>query len=160
MNEPDTEFFEAELRRLRPAPLPAELKARLERARPESSGRTFPEPRAAGGLAAWWGWLRWLAPVAAASLVLWLLVGRPGRQPGHPSQPASFGPGLNADEVVIDRTLLTSFDTVATLPDGEPVRLRCRQWLEAVTLRDSARGIEVEQRTPRLDIVPIALETY
>jgi hypothetical protein len=62
--------------------------------------------------------------------------------------------------VVIDRTLLTAFEAQATLPDGEPLRLRCRQWIESVTLRDSARGIEVEQRVPRLEVVPIRFETY
>jgi len=27
-------------------------------------------------------------------------------------------------------------------------------------LRDSASGIEVEQRTPRLEVVPVSFETY
>lgn len=161
MNEPDLELFEAELRRLHPAQLPAELQARLEQARPQGPSRSSAGPADQAGGGTWWQWLRWLAPAAVAGLVLLGMVARTGLQPGSQPQPAAtVGPGLNADQVVIDRTLLHSFDAVATLPDGEPIRLRCRQWLEAVTLRDSARGIEVQQRTPRVEILPMAFETY
>jgi hypothetical protein len=93
-------------------------------------------------------------------LVLALVVARNQRDGSAPPRTARVEPTLKADEVVIDRKLLASFDTVANLPDGEPVRFRCREWVDAVTLRDSGRGVEVEQRTPRLEVVPVSFETY
>jgi|YelNatPaOPRAMG01_1025707.scaffolds.fasta_scaffold21940_3 hypothetical protein len=161
MIEPDNEVFEAELRRLKPARLPAALRARLDQAGAEALGQPVPATEPTTGWQWWWLRLRWLAPAAAVGLAVMLGVTRIHREPSraaHPPAPAA--PALHANEVVIDRTLLTAFDALATLPDGEPVRLRCRHWIESVTLRDSARGIEVEQRVPRLEVVPISFETY
>jgi hypothetical protein len=56
--------------------------------------------------------------------------------------------------------LVAAFDAVARLPDGQPVRFRCREWSDGVVLRDSARGIVIEQRMPRLEVVPVSFETY
>ena len=67
---------------------------------------------------------------------------------------------LRADNVEIDRQLVTSFDTVTQLPNGEPVRLQCREWLDAVVLRDSARGVVIERQVPRFEVVPVRFETY
>ena len=160
MNEQDNELFEAELRRLKPARLPDELQVRLgsppaARRRPDVRQRRMTE------VGAGWQWLRWLAPAAVAGLVLLLGVARVYRSKDVGTViPEAGSPALRADQVEIDQRLLASFDAVATLPDGEPVRFRCREWVDAVTLRDSTRDVEVVQRTPRLEIVPVSYATY
>lgn len=67
---------------------------------------------------------------------------------------------LKADSVQIDRQLVASFDAVARLPGGEPIRFRCREWVDEVVLQDKARGLVVEQRAPRLEVIPVRFETY
>ena len=64
------------------------------------------------------------------------------------------------EDVEIDRQLVALFETVAKLPSGVPVRLRCQEWTDDVVLRDSARGLVIERRTPRLEVVPVSLETF
>jgi hypothetical protein len=98
------------------------------------------------------------AAVAAALLVWWPF--RPeNRQPSRPLVPAAE-PALKADDVEIDQQLVAAFDAVARLPDGQPIRFRCREWADAVVLTDTARGLVIEQRTPRLEVVPVSFETY
>ena len=46
------------------------------------------------------------------------------------------------------------------MPDVEPVRFRLRHWLDAVTVRDSVRGVEVVQRIPRIEVVPVSFDSY
>jgi hypothetical protein len=164
MNDRDElERFEAELHRLKPAALPEEFMARLAAAQPVF--RTQPPIRPQSTpFDTWWRLLRWLAPVtAAAALVavalVWQLPKPEVKSPsGHLA--VSAKPALKADDVEIDRQLVAAFDAVARMPGGEPVRFRCREWTDNVVLRDSARGVVVEQRTPRLEIVPVRLETY
>jgi hypothetical protein len=67
---------------------------------------------------------------------------------------------LKADDVKIDQELVSSFDTVARLPGGEPVRFRCNQWLDEITLSNKAQGLVLQERTPRLEIVTVGFETY
>ena len=161
MNERDYEVFEAELRRLKPARLPDPLHARLEDPPPmapaQSEVRRPSRAPAPGG----WLWLRWLAPATVAVLAVLVVVSQ-GDHHRNTSPPAISPsvPSLRADQVEIDRQLLDSFDTVAELPDGEPVRFRCQQWVDAVTLRDSASGVEVVQRTPRIKVVPVSFAVY
>jgi hypothetical protein len=77
------------------------------------------------------------------------------------SMPVSFRiKPPRAEEIEIGRTLLATFDAVAELPSGEPVRFRCQQWADTTMFRDRARGINVEQSTPRLEVVPVSLDTY
>jgi hypothetical protein len=163
MNEPDPNLpFEAELQRLKPAEPPAGFAARLAAA--AAAGRALPQPEAQPGPAAlatvWTRLLRRLVPTAGVAalglgIVLWWL-GRPEVDP--PTRHAT--PALRADDVQIDREDIAAFDTVALMPGGEPVRFRCRKWTDRVTLRDSARGIVIEERTPRLEVVPVSFETY
>jgi hypothetical protein len=49
---------------------------------------------------------------------------------------------------------------VAQLPNGEPVRFRCREWRDDVVVRDPGRGLVIERSTPRLEVVPISVETF
>jgi hypothetical protein len=67
---------------------------------------------------------------------------------------------IKADDVEINQELVSSFDTVARLPGGEPVRFRCQKWMDQTVINDKARGLTIEQRTPRLEIVPVRFETY
>jgi hypothetical protein len=69
-------------------------------------------------------------------------------------------PTLKTDDVEIDRRLVAAYDAVAQLPGGEPVRFHCREWADNVVLRDQVRGVVIEQRTPRMEIVPVRIETY
>ena len=97
-------------------------------------------------------WLRWLAPVSAVGLVVFVSV--------YQFPWAIQSGGLKADEVELNHRLVSSFDAVAELPDGEPVRFRVREWSDESVFHDSARGLVVERNTPRLEVVPVAFETY
>jgi hypothetical protein len=163
MNDREHEPFEAELRRLKPAEPPEEFMARLAAARPMPRAQSSVRSRAAWQPGVWRVPLRWLAPAMAAAVVAVLLVWQPSKpEAGRPGPPviAPAKPALKADDVEIDRHLVAGFDAVARLPGGEPVRFRCREWMDSVVLRDSARGVEVEQHTPRLEVVPVGFETY
>ena len=161
MNERDHELFEAELRRLKPAQVPDELQTRLADLRPMRPAQSEVRRPSRAPATGWWLWLRWLAPATVALLAVLVVVFKGGNH-RNPTPPAisSSAPALNADQVEIDQQLLGSFDTVAEMPDGEPVRMRVHQWMDAVTLRDSASGVEVVQRTPRVRVVPVSFAVY
>ena len=156
MSDCDHELFEAELRKLAPAPPPAELMAKLAAAIPQPSTLS-PQP-------SWHLLLRWLVPATAATalaaaLLVWWSSNPGGQRRGRPAV-ALLQTASKADNIEIDRQLVAAFDAVARLPDGQPVRFRCREWADAVVLRDPARGLVIESRTPRLEVVPVSLETY
>ena len=161
MNEREHELFEAELRRLKPARMPDEFESRLNAQAPVPSHEFASRSRSQMSLLDTSSWLRWLAPATALALALLAVLSQlhRGRNSAPPITPASV-PALKADLVEIDRQLLGSFDAVADMPDGEPVRFRFQQWMDAVTLRDSVRGVEVVQRTPRIEVVPVSFATY
>jgi len=164
MSKSEPEDFEQELQKLRPANSPEELLSRLAQALPER--RTGPAPRAGNRplIRRWSSLLRWLAPATIAAsicLALWFL--RPTSAVTSPHRPSATRPvdsALTADKVEIDRQLVVDFDAVARLADGRPVRFRCREWMDQVLLQDSGKGVVVEQRVPRLEVVPIGFETY
>ncbi len=160
MKDREIEPFEAELRSLKPARPPEELIARLAEARPalptpiQADHRPWP----------WWRIASWIAPATAGvALVAALLIGRLNpadnavkTQPGATPTPPVF----QADNVEIDQQLVASFDAVAEMPDGAPVRFRCREWTDQVVLRDSAQGVVIERRVPRLEIEPVRFEVF
>ena len=161
MNEQEHELFEAELRRLKPARVPGEFESRLSTPPPLPSREFQTGRRSQVWRGGWSSWLRWLAPAAAAAMALLLIVSLLNRGSiSAPPTKAASAPMLKADQVEIDRQLLGSFDAVANMPEGEPVRFRFQQWMEAVTLRDSVRGVEVVQRIPRIEMVPVSFATY
>ncbi len=175
MNEFDPELFEAELRKLRPARPPADLMARLAEAQPatwdQAPAVVEPPPRASISQPSaldpqplWTLLLRWLGPAAAAAALLAaLLVALPhSKRPNEPAKVAGVPKktASNTGEVEIDRQLVALFDAVAQLPSGQPVRFRCRQWDDEVVFRDPKTGVEIERRTPRLEVVPVSLEVY
>ncbi len=164
MNKFDSDPVERDLQTLRPAKAPAALLARLEAAlrpapAPAPARRVVSSPESQP-----WTWLRWVAPATVgAALVIALLAWKPwtARVAPTPKQVSHAPtPAPKVEEVELDRQLVDVFDAIARLPDGERVRFRCREWSDDLLLRDSASGVEVEKRAPRLEIIPIRFETY
>jgi hypothetical protein len=124
----------------------------------------FPQPSALNPRPLWRLLLRWLVPATmTAALVAVLVAWWPHARKQPPrvqavTAPPKAAPGT--EEVEIDRQLVALFDTVAKLPSGEPVRFRCREWTDEVVLRDPARGLVIERHTPRLEVVPVSIETF
>lgn len=162
MKDFELEQFEAELEALRPAhPDPAALeRLRSELSAKRAAGQALSPTSPAGPPN--WTFLRWLIPgaIAACTLALgWITYRDSGRRTAPPVAVVA-APALKADKVEIDRQWVADFDAVARLPDGVPLRFRCEQWLDKVRVRDSATGLVLERTTPRLEIVPVSLETY
>ena len=161
MNEHELERYEAELRRMPPARLPEHFMARLQASKPGPEPARRLRLQSASDWPRWWSLGRWLAPamaVAVAGLLLgrgkfnWDSIG------GHKRPVAAYG--LKVDDVQVDQELVSSFDVVATLPGGQPVRFRCRQWKDQLVVTDKSRGVEIEQNSPRVEVVPVRFETY
>jgi hypothetical protein len=156
----DLERFEQELRSLKPARPPAEFMERLRELEP---ARVAPQADSHGQTQWLWAHLvRWLVPataVLAAAGFVWFKYSHPKTQHGR-SLAVTVPPPLKADSVQIDEQLVGAFDAVGRLPNGEPVRFHCREWMDNVVLRDKTRGVVIEQRTPRVEVVPVRFETY
>lgn len=160
MSEWDPELFEKELAKLKPAKPPEGFMRRMAEEATIAPSQSSSRPASP---ISWWTWLRWAVPATAALAILiaWL-----GRQPGQAvpdraaSAPRLAQPPIKADNIEIDQRLVATFDAIGQLPDGEPVHLRCREWVDGVTLRDSARGVVIERQAPRFEIVPVRFETY
>jgi hypothetical protein len=166
----DFKALEAELQRARPASPPSDFLQRLmlEPPRQVAAGRqknaAQTHPVCSQRLSrtgfpdsiAWIAWVRrwlWWTAATAGLALLGAVAWQAGRHGVH-------GTALKADDVQIDRHLVSTFDTVAPLPSGEPVRFRCEEWMDEVVLRDSKRGIEVARRVPRIELVPVRFEIY
>ena len=167
MNEREIEQFEQELQKFKPAQPPEDFMARLS-----SQAYTHKsQARQPGALSALFAslrfdWfkqhgLRWAVPACAVIAVFLALAHFVPHQPVKDSKTASAQPpAIKADEVQINHELVSTFDAVARLPDGEPVRFRCRQWMDEVVLSDNGHGVTIEQRSPRVEIVPVGFDTY
>jgi len=163
----EQEKLEAQLRQLRLGKLPEKLVERLQTAVSPSLTFSPKAPPQLSSAPSFLQILRWLIPATAAILitaVIWR-----GQQdstrlvvPSDSSQKAvaTTRPSLKADNVQIGKELVSSFDAVATLPGGEPVRFRCQQWMNKVVVDDEKQGLLVENRTPRFVVVPVGFETY
>ncbi len=161
MNEQDLQSFEAELHSWKPAPAPPELVTRVEAALPNpASVQAQAVRRPTWHLPEFW---RWFAPATALAAIAltFALVQWKHTQPGTPvatAQPAATKGG--SDVVEIDRELVASYDAIAELSSGVPVRFHCQEWEDKFVFRDPLRGISIERRTPRLEVVPVSLEIY
>jgi hypothetical protein len=159
MMEEQQERFETELRRVTPASLPTDLMDRLRAAKTGSLGT--PKLRRVFGSVDWSLWLRWLiaaTPVAVAAIVFVRLELRLGTGPGKISSAASVG--IKANAIQVNHALVSSFDAVAELPGGEPVRFRCREWMDQMVMSDDSHGMVIKQSSPRVEVVPVRFETY
>ncbi len=158
----DEQQFEAELKRVAPARPPEAFMARLRAAKPSVGTYQSLAPKGDFGVAGWMRALRWLAAgtvaaVLAAGLFAWR------RAPGHVasgSDATVAAAPLKADGVQIDQELVATFDAIGRLPGGEAIRFRCREWVDQVVVRDQARGLVVQERAPRVEVVPVRFETY
>lgn len=158
----ELEELEKELAAMRPAPAPESLLNRLRKLPPRSIATQRGE---APGFAIWFS--RLFRPLAATAVVImaavsagwWLQVRQHDALP-KPTPAAQLDPVLTASEVDIEQTLVASFETVARLPDGQSVRFRYEEWLDEFRVRDDMRGMVVERREPRVELVPIRSETY
>ena len=156
--------LESELCRLTPAAPPQDFMVRL--AAIPSPAQRQPEVRASRVPVAdgWRLMVRWLVPVTAGvalviSALLWWLP-TTGPKAADPSLPHTAQAATQPNAVQIDRELVAAYDALAELPGGEPVRFRCQEWMDAVTLRDAASGVLIEQRTPRFEVVAARLDTF
>ena len=160
MNNPEPDVFEQELRRLRPAAPPVEVSRTLLAARPVTH-RRHQDHAPAASLATLI--MRWLIPATAvlvAAVFWWRSHPRHSAESVLTNHSAMLTPAIEADHVQLEEKLLRSFDTVAVLPGGEPVRFRCMEWVDEITFRDKERGVTIEQRSPRVEVVPVRFETY
>lgn len=172
LHDQEVEAFEAELRKVKAAPAPDALVSRLLAAQPKPQPTVFDRVHSEPQTYAWLRLLRWLAPATALGALLLVTLGRypsvpTGRSGTNSQQPQADSASLasavqpgNKDEIEIGRTLVATFDAVAEMPSGEPVRFRCQEWADTTVFRDRARGVSIERSTPRLEIVPISFETY
>lgn len=163
MNDSELQAFEAELRKLRPAIPPESLSRRLAEARLGTVTKNSQQIKGNSDeafVAAIPTWLRWFVP-AAAVLILGVIVWTTQHFSPRPgAQIAKDTPRLRADDVSVERELVSSFDAIAELPGGEPVRFQFQEWMDDVKVRDSARGLLIQKRSPRVEIVPVRFETY
>lgn len=160
MMQEEQERLEASLRQILPAAPPPDLVERLRAAPVEAQAisrratvRTF---RWRDVFVGWRG-LAVAVPASAVMLIAWLGL----RSVAMPDKvKSSDASGIRADAVQVDHSLVASFDTVAQLPDGEPVRFRCREWQDNVVIHDDAHGVVISKSSPRVEVVPLRFETY
>lgn len=163
MTDHEQTRFEAQLRQLKPGKLPEELVERIQ-----TAVSVVPAPRAASArqFPGVLQFLRWLIPTAAAAgiaLVVWHYerdTAQSGFSKGDAQEGSVAAVPLQPDNVQIGKELVSSFDAVATLPSGEPVRFRCQQWINTVVVDDERRGLVMQSRMPRVVVVPVGFETY
>jgi len=170
VTDQELEKFEQQLRRSQPAKPPELFTARLLAAEPhtedslDSMEAAPPVSLVPGYMRMLRQSLRWLIPataVALGALVIWRgNLPTTGRPAGPEANNPTASPALTANDVKIDQQLISSFDAVTTLPSGEPVRFRCENWMDQVVLSDKSRGLIVENRQPRFEVVAMGFDTY
>lgn len=161
MNDRDIERLEIELGKLKPAPPPPELISRLAVAPSVKLRSRAARSGSPSRAEVWWRWLWPVSALTAATVLLLLVAGRESAPLGTPQRSATVSaPVSRIKDIEFDRQLVTAFDAIAQMPNGQPVRFRCREWTDDVIVRDPVQGIVIERRTPRLEIVPVRVETY
>ena len=167
MTDLEQENFEAELRRINPAKPPEEFVVRLTAMKPPVKTCSHEVRRPVPAASDFVKLLRWLIPATAvvlAAAIVWRSNLPSASQQAIPAtgpqNSIAATPALKADEVQIGQELVSSFDAVARLPGGEPVRFRCEKWMDQVVVSDKTQGLVVANRTPRFEVVPVGFETY
>jgi hypothetical protein len=163
MNDSELDAFEKELRLLRPSRPPGALTRQLLAAAPAPApGTRSTACHESGNSPAWpfAQWFGWLAPTMAVlicGLFVWMSEQRVSKQ-GIPAH--GMADRLRADDISVDQHLVSSFDAIAELPDGEPVRFQYREWRDTVNVRDLSRGVAIQRESPRIEVIPVRFETY
>ena len=163
MMQEEHEQLETLLRQIPPATPPPDL---MERLRVATAETPPVKRRAAGqihrtfhwtGLFAGWRGLAVAVPASAMIVLAWLGL-RLATVPDEAR--AAAVSGIKANAVQVDHSLVASFDTVAQLPGGVPVRFRCREWQDDVVIHDDTHGVVISKSTPRVEVMPVRFETY
>jgi len=172
MSDFEQETLENELASLRPARLAEDFAADLSRKLAGAQPEAKPSRALTIGTSFLAGWLRWVVIPAAAVGVLFAVLplyratstrAKPTQKPmlaERASPAASTVSVLKPDAILVSEELVGNFDAVTQLPNGAPVRVRCQEWVDEVQLRDPARGVWVERRKPRVEIVRVGYEVY
>lgn len=156
MSNEDWKTIEKELERLSPAPLPAEFEKRLYAARPVMADPQL--HRSLQPSSSVWRILRlrWIAPAfATAVAIIWFCLPRQSTVSNSPAISEARFTRLTVDRVEIDRQLIDAFEGLAQMPDGQPLRFRCYDWVEHVRLCDSIQNVVFERNEPHREIIPV-----
>lgn len=161
MTDEEQQRFEYELARLKASRVPPELMQRLLNARPVVKPIQVQEVSLAGMLVDLFNKFRWgFAGAALTVLLLFVAISQRGGSVKTVASTPLAATGIKADALEINHTLVSSYDAVAELPDGQPVRFHCRKWNDGVLMRDAARNLIISQSVPRVEVVPVRFETY
>jgi hypothetical protein len=161
LNELEQQQYEEELRRTRPTRPPENFMARLQKAKPSIEPARMVVAQRADTAAGWRDVLRWLVPALGLAVVALLMVrARLNPEISLPAKPVAAVYGMKADDVQVSHELVSSYDVVATLPGGQPVRFHCQKWNDQLVMTDTNRGVEIVQSNPRVEVVPVRFETY
>ena len=161
MTENELARFEAELKRAQPARLSEKFMAKLRAAKRGNGALDRESLQSEGVWRPGWSLWAWLSSALAVIAVGFIVVhGKLHRQLNSIQQPLAIDYGLKADDLQVNQELISSYEVVATLPTGEPVRFRCRKWEDQLVVKDKKRGVEIQQDSPRVEVVPVRFETY
>lgn len=144
--------LEAELKGLRPAPLPPALVARVEAALAEAP--TAAPARPQGGNIAWfWPFLT----AAAAALAMTF-----APQPPSPAGKDSLAQSETALKPIKAENVLVSAqdEGLVTLPDGTPARRARLQYVDTITFKNPRTNASLVWTVPREEvrIVPVSFQ--
>ncbi|HEY1110179.1 MAG TPA: hypothetical protein VGE76_16120 [Opitutaceae bacterium] len=145
--------LEAELKSLRPAPLPATLVARVEVDLAEPPVTMPARPR--GGNVAWF----WPFLTAAAAALAMTFAPRP---PVTAEGKASIADGGATLKPIAAENLLVSAqdEGLVTLPDGTPARRARLQYVDTITFKNPRTNASLTWSVPREEvrIVPVSFQ--
>lgn len=160
MTEQEQQKFENDMRRVAPAAAPEELTDRLHAARPSAQPANPVRPNRISGSYDWLVSLRWLVAATPVIIAVIAIVRIESRPHIVATKPDAAAAGITANDVRVDHALVSSYDAVAQLPNGEPVRFRCNKWMDDVVMKDKSHGLVIQQSSPRVEVIPVRFETY
>lgn len=158
--EDDLIQLEAELKRLRPAPLSAALTRRIASELGEPPAAPAPAYRA-------WSWFALPAAAAVSALLVQLAESRlaqdPARNAVRSGEAAAGAAGAEAryQPVAAEKLLVAASDEgLVTLEDGTPARRRRLHFVDTITWRDPRTNASVTWSLPREEVrvVPVVFQ--
>jgi hypothetical protein len=140
--------LEEALERMKPAPMPADLMARLTAARPQ------PAPERASF------WRRWFVPLAAGATaavatLAWLNQNPTGTNSDIARRSHPVVPVESNDYLVGAREL-----GVFVAPNQRPYRMVEVEWMEQDTIQAEKNGPAMRVEKKRREVIPVALDIY